>query len=78
MRYLIINAKNYRLCKDNKFREFACFGTYEECVKIYKQKKSAMNKIEAFNRFRQEKDKVTLLTLQDGDSIDASGRIFQE
>lgn len=33
---IIINDNGDRLCKDNKWRSFAFFGSIKECVKIYK------------------------------------------
>ena len=34
---LIIDRESTaRYCQDGKFRYFACFGTYPECVKVYK------------------------------------------
>ena len=39
----LINNDGYRLCKDKRWRTFAMFGTYPSCVKIYRQKGSAIN-----------------------------------
>ncbi len=55
MRYFIISddlsqqeyGRGFRLCKDDRWREFANFGTYLETVKIYKLKGAAITKAAA-------------------------------
>lgn len=69
-----------RLCQDNKWREFANFGTYPECVKLFKYPQAALK---AGARYRikpaQPGDTLNIIVyLYDGDSMDASGRIYRE
>jgi hypothetical protein len=69
-----------RLCRDNKWREFANFGTYPECVKIFKYPKAAL-KAGARYRIKPAQSGDTLnqiVYLYDGDSMDASGKIYRE
>lgn len=69
-----------RLCQDNKWREFANFGTYPECVKLFKYPQAAL-KAGARYRIKPAQPGDTLnsiVYLYDGDSMDASGRIYRE
>lgn len=34
---MVIDNAGRRLCKDKRWRDFANFGTYPECVKVYKR-----------------------------------------
>ena len=63
-----------RLCKDNKWRRFAMFGTYSSCVKIYKRQGNAQNKA---NRVRVN-GKTQIKRVFDDESMDASGKISKE
>lgn len=66
-----------RLCYDNKWREFANFGSFPECVKVFKYPAAAL-KAGAKYRIKPAKagDTVsTIIHLYEGDSMDASGRI---
>ena len=68
MRWFVVNpGTGMRLCKDNKWRDFAMFGTYRSCVKFYKRQ---INAQKVANRIR---GKVSMLA--DNESMDASGRI---
>lgn len=66
---IIINKDGLRLCKDNRWRDFAMFGTYASCVKIYKLLGAAKTKA------RHISGKVVVIP--DGMTIDASGRITE-
>lgn len=72
--YIVVHEETgARLCKDNKLRDFACFGTYPECVKKYKRKGNAEN---ATKRFPWgSSDKLTVVALNEGDVMDASGNV---
>ena len=66
-----------RLCYDNKWREFANFGTYKECVKEFKYLTSALK---AGKRYRLKPAKVnetisSVIHMYAGDSMDASGEV---
>jgi len=63
-----------RLCKDNKWREFAMFGTYPTCVKIFKSRGWAEKAAERFAINHEWK----MVALGKGESMDASGRIFSK
>ena len=66
---LVINNSNYRLCQDNKWRDFANFGNYPECVKIYKRISSAFKKA--------EKIKGLVVMIDDPSAtVDASGIVM--
>ena len=60
-----------RLCKDMRWREFACFGTYPMCVKMYKREGNAQN---AADRYRVN-GKTNIIALHENMVMDASGRI---
>lgn len=68
-----------RLCWDNKWRDFANFGTYKECVKEFKYLESAL-KAGARYRIKPAGKGDTLASvihLYDNDSMDASGRVVR-
>lgn len=74
-RYIIFDSKTgARLCKDGKLRTFANFGTYKECVKIYKLWGFASNAVRKLNRSYDEK-RFKVLGLSKGEVMDASGKI---
>jgi hypothetical protein len=62
-----------RLCKDNKWRSFAMFGTPRWCVKTYKRLGNAQN---AADRVRVN-GKTHIIHIRDGETVDASGRIWK-
>jgi hypothetical protein len=66
--YLVLDEFDSRLCKDGCFRHFAYFGTYPECVKIYRVRGWAI-------RRAQKHLKKIVIRLPDGAIMDASGRI---
>lgn len=74
-KYIIVDNDGRRMCKDKKFRDIACFGSYPECVKIYKQRKSAENIQNAFNQFNHN---VKIVVMMGNQTMDASGNIFPE
>lgn len=69
--YIIDKGTGSRLCKDGKWRAFANFGTYPECVKRYRQKGWALRRIAQIrNGF--------VLSLTGGWTMDASGNVWNE
>lgn len=66
----LINNDGYRLCKDNRWRTFAMFGTYQSCVKIYRQLGSAIK------RAKQLKARVVEIA-DDNLTVEASGMIIR-
>lgn len=72
--WIVVHPKNGdRLCKDGKWRDFACFGTYSCCVKTFKHKGNAQN---AADRFRVNGE-TYIVYIREGEKIDASGRIWE-
>lgn len=69
--YIIDKGTGSRLCKDGKWRAFANFGTFPECVKIYREKGWAMRRIAQIgNGF--------VLSLTAGWVMDASGKVWDK
>jgi len=66
MKY-IIQKDGYRLCKDNKLRSFAMFGTFSSCVKIYSRI--------SFAQKAAKKIGGEIICLKKGESMDASGKV---
>jgi len=65
----IVVKNGMRLCKDNLLRKFANFGTFTECVKIYK---SYVWAEKAANKIGGE------IVILDADSyMDASGDVIK-
>lgn len=72
MRYYIIDkATGARLCKDGKWRTFANFGTFKENVRVYRSKGWALRKI-------KDQGNGHLLSLADGWTMDAGGKVWDE
>ena len=72
MVWIVLHPENgARLCKDHCWRDFACFGTYKECVKFYKRKGYAQR---IANRYKVA-GKTHIVSLSEGETMDASGRI---
>ncbi len=68
---MIVIVKNgMRLCQDNRFRNFANFGTFKECVKEYRSAGHAKRKA--------KRVKGEAVEVPKGMSMDASGHIFEE
>ena len=63
----IINDAGMRLCQDNKWRSFANFGTFPECVKVYRRLCAAETKA--------NKIKGKVVQLSAGMEVDAVGKI---
>ena len=67
-----------RLCQDNRWRQHANFGTYPSCVKMWRLTHAALRAAERFRHPQNTGPDVSLVVhLHDGDSMDASGRIFR-
>jgi hypothetical protein len=64
----LIENTYYRLCQDGKWRSFANFGTYPECVKEYKSL--------GFAKKRAKKVKGQVAVIREGLEVDASGNVF--
>ena len=71
--FWVVTERGNRLCKDGKWREFACFGTYPECVKVFKCEGWAMKAAEKYCLH----DDWELKRIREGQSMDACGRIFE-
>lgn len=79
VKIVVCPATGRRLCQDNRWRSFANFGTYRECVKVFKYLKPALK---AGKRYRLSAAKQTdtnakVVHLYDGDSMDASGKVVR-
>jgi len=72
MHYYVINKDTgARLCQDNRWREFAGFGTFSSCAKVYRSRGWAERRVE---RYRH----AMVLGLASHLVIDAAGMIFDE
>ena len=72
MRYIVIRkCDQARLCKDGNFRTLAFFGTYPECVKIYKRR----GWIE--RRIKKSAGDCEIASITDGQAMDARGFISE-
>lgn len=71
--YILRHENNgKRLCKDGSFRDFACFGSFPECVKVYRSFGWAEKKqLEFFN-----KDVPVEILSMKNKTMNAMGRIF--
>ena len=71
-----------RLCKDNKWRSFASFGTFKECVKVYKQRNRAINFAKhqtAILEYNGLPHKVEVAEItNDKFVVDACGNVFND
>ena len=63
----IVNKDKMRLCKDNRWRSFANFGTESGCVKLYRS--------EGMAKFQATKWKGIAVVLPKGHGMDAAGQI---
>lgn len=71
MHYYLINRETgARFCQDGCWREFAYFGTYRACVKVWRKRSWA-------ERAALVRSKAVILELPDGQHLDASGNILQ-
>lgn len=68
--YLIINSTGMRLCEDLRWRSFANFGTYSECVKEYKRKFCAIKIAKRYGG--------SVVLIPENHTVDASGSVFDE
>lgn len=68
-----------RLCRDNRWRGFANFGTGSTCVKEYRYVKSALKAGEKYRIKKAEPCEAiaSVIHLHEGDSMDAAGRVFR-
>jgi hypothetical protein len=62
-----------RLCKDNKWRSFANFGTYRSCVKTFKNKGHAQN---AADKVRVDGE-THIIRIGEGQTMNACGKIIE-
>lgn len=71
--YLVISKNGKRLCKDNKFREFAMFGTFGSCIKQYKNLGHAKRKADRTRWIDCE-----VVEIPEGYDVDASGNVYHD
>ncbi len=67
---LIIDNDNRRLCQDNRWRNFAGFGSVKSCVKTYRSLSAAKRKAKAMKGY--------VIELPEDATIEASGRVYRE
>lgn len=67
---LLIVKDNMRLCQDNKWRTFANFGTYPECVKEYKSLGHA--------RRKAKRVKGEVVQIPEGVTVEAGGYAYDD
>jgi len=72
---IIHKGTGARLCKDNNFRTFACFGTYPECVKIYRKRGWAIRKQIRLFKVSSIRD-TEIKEVEVGQQMDATGSII--
>jgi len=74
-RWIVIHPENGdRLCQDFKWRHHAPFGTYPECVKVYRYMGNARKTARRFNVNGKNK----IIGLDEDQTMDASGNIFNQ
>jgi hypothetical protein len=67
----------YSLCQDDRFRHFANYGSFSECVKEYKLLGAARNRADIINRRSPAgAPKAEVAILPSGYSIDATSTVF--
>jgi len=64
-----IDGKDHRLCQDGKWRWFANFGTFAECVKEYRSLGHAKR--------RAKRVKGEVVVVGEGMAMDAVGNLAQ-
>ena len=78
-RYIVVcPTTGDRLCKDMKWRSFANFGDYPECVKIYRTQGWAVKAAVRRTRPIGSNDPVRttkMIILNEGDAMNASGQV---
>ena len=67
--YLIVNEQGDRLCNDNRWRQFAMFGSYQECVKEYRTKGHAKR--------QAKRIKGIVIKIPEGFAIEAGGTVIE-
>lgn len=73
MKYVILRCSDgARLCQDKRFRNFAYFGTFPECVKFYRSEGWAKR---AQNSMKKQGISTIIQSLKKGDEMDATGNI---
>ena len=70
--YYVVDERGARLCGDWIYREFAMFGTYDSCVKVYKSKKAAADAA------IDTGGKVLELNREMESEMDAAGNFYSE
>ena len=68
-----------RLCKDKRWREFANFGTFKECVKIYRSRGAAVrlaNSQNALLEYHNKTANVKVAEVPVGFTVNAVGDVF--
>jgi len=66
-----------RLCNDNRWRTFANFGGYPECVKTYRYARAALNAGAKYRGTPANGDQTlaSVVHLHEGDTMDAAGNV---
>ena len=67
--HVIIDNRGRRLCQDGSFRCFANFGSFKECVKVYRHYGHAFNRARVFGH-------LEVISLSEGESMNAGGMVF--
>jgi len=64
-----------RLCHDKRWRKFANFGTYPECVREYRYEQAAINAGLRYRHPNNPNESAKAVALYTGDSMDAAGHV---
>ena len=77
IKIVVCPATGRRLCWDNKWRNFAHFGTFRECVKEFRYLASALKAGQRYRlpAARKTDTAASVIHLYDNDSMDASGKV---
>ena len=75
MHVIVHENTGARLCKDSLFRTFACFGTFPECVKVWKSEAWARRRQDKLDRLGIE---TAVVTVPKDQTMDAAGNISRK
>lgn len=67
---VLIVKDNMRLCNDGRFRQFANFGTFKECVKVYRSVSAATKKAKEVSG--------SAVSIPAGHTVDACGSVYDQ
>ena len=74
--FVVLDPKGRRLCKDKQWRSFACFGSSQSSVQLYKRRGNAINA--GVNNSPLQNELFILFELKNGDVMDANGNLNQQ